>query len=73
MTRAYYLRPMPNAVAGKYFCCDRDKFNALCCQKATYYLVAKPQKGRPRLWRRCEECARRNAKKLGIVFEEPKR
>ena len=43
----YSLRPMPPAVTCKYYCSDRDKFGALCFNKATYYLVATRPNKRP--------------------------
>lgn len=67
----YSLRPMPPAVTCKYYCSDRDKFGALCFNKATYYLVATRPNKRPSLYRRCAECARRDSAKLRIPFKEP--
>lgn len=72
MTRAYYLRPMPRKLAHKYFCSASVEPGIPCCKLASFYLVARPLRGRPSLYRRCEECARRNAKELRIVFEEVK-
>lgn len=65
--RTYYLRQMPGEIAGKYFC-SSVSFKALCCSRAVYYLVGKSLKGRPSLYRRCAECAREDAKRLGIAM-----
>ena len=68
-TFCYRLRPMPEAIAGKYYCSGKSLFLVLCFHKATYYLVAEPVSGRrPSLYRRCAECAREDASRLGIAM-----